>query len=141
MLDGLKLTVSPLGEFADRETAPVNPFCGVNEMVAVEDEPWVMVRLCGFALSVKSGGATVMVILDAVLALPVCAESPVYVALTAAVSTLAPVKDTEQLPEERVQLGLLNEPAPVDENATAPVGVMEVPIVDVSVAAAVHVDG
>jgi hypothetical protein len=51
------------------------------------------------------------------------------------------VKETEQLPPERVQLVALRDPDPVDENETVPVGVIAVPKLEVSVAVAVHVEG
>jgi len=60
--------------------------------------------------------------------------------LTVAVPTALPVKETEQLPPERVQLVALRDPDPVDENETVPVGVIAVPELEVSVAIAVHVD-
>jgi len=60
--------------------------------------------------------------------------------LTAAVPTALPVKETEQLPPERVQLVALRDPEPLDENETVPIGVIAVPELEVSVAVAVHVD-
>ena len=77
MLDALKATVSPLKELEDRVTALLNPFWAVTVKLVVAEEPCVMVRLDGFALSEKSGWAVVIVMLDAVLALPVWAVSPV----------------------------------------------------------------
>ena len=47
---------------------------------------------------------------------------------------------TVQLPAERVQLGALREPVPVDENATVPVAVIVDPILEVSVTIAVQVE-
>ncbi len=58
-----------------------------------------------------------------------------------AVPTALPVKETEQLPLERVQLVALRDPDPVDENETVPTGVIAVPRLEVSVAVAVHVEG
>ena len=60
--------------------------------------------------------------------------------MTVAVPTALPVKETEQLPPERVQLVAVRDPDPVDENETVPVGVIAVPELEVSVAVAVHVD-
>ena len=60
--------------------------------------------------------------------------------MTVAVPTALPVKETEQLPPERVQLVALRDPDPVDENETMPVGVIAVPELEVSVAVVVHVD-
>lgn len=54
---------------------------------------------------------------------------------------MVPVKVMEQLPPERVQLVALREPVPVDENVTAPDGVIGDPMLDVSVTLAVQVDG
>ncbi len=54
--------------------------------------------------------------------------------------TALPVKETWQLPPERVQLVALRDPDPVDVTETAPVGVIAVPELEVSVAAAVHVE-
>lgn len=73
MADGLKLIVSPLGEFADRETVPLNPFCAENVIPVVAVEPCCMVRRDGLMLREKSGCVlvVVMLMLDAVLVLPV----------------------------------------------------------------------
>ncbi len=61
--------------------------------------------------------------------------------MTVAVPTAFPVKETEQLPPERVQLVALRDPDPVDMNEMVPVGVIAVPRLEVSVAVAVHVEG
>ena len=60
--------------------------------------------------------------------------------MTVAVPTASPLKETEQLPPERVQLVALRDPDPVDENETMPVGVIAAPELEVSVAVVVHVD-
>jgi hypothetical protein len=54
-----------------------------------------------------------------------------------------PTKFTEQLPAVSIQLAALNEPpvVPADSvKVTAPVGVIAVPVVDVSVTVAVHTE-
>ncbi len=61
--------------------------------------------------------------------------------MTVAVPTVLPVKETWQLPPESVQLVVLRDPVPVDENETVPTGVIAVPRLEVSVAVAVHVEG
>jgi hypothetical protein len=61
--------------------------------------------------------------------------------LTVAVPTALPVKETEQLPPERVQLVALRDPDPVEDSETVPVGVIAVPELEVSVAVTVHVAG
>ena len=47
---------------ADRATLPVNPFCGVVEMVLVALAPCAMVRLLGEAESVKLGTAAAFIV-------------------------------------------------------------------------------
>jgi len=56
-----------------------------------------------------------------------------------AVPAAVPVKVTEQAPADRVQLGALSEPAPVDVKVTVPVGVIAV-LTSVSVTVALHVE-
>ena len=77
MEEGLKVTVIPVGAVADSATVPLNPPCVVRVIVVVVEDPCIIVRLDGLLLTEKSGGAAVMVMLDAVLLLPVCAASPV----------------------------------------------------------------
>jgi len=50
-----------------------------------------------------------------------------------------PVKLTEHLPFDNAQFAELNEPAPLDENVTVPVGIIPDPM-SVSVTVAVHVE-
>lgn len=76
MLDGFKVTVTPFGAVADRLAVPLNPFWAVRVTVVVAEDPWITVRLDGLLFNEKSGGSTVMVMLDNVLELPVCATSP-----------------------------------------------------------------
>lgn len=73
MEDALKLTVIPVGGFADRETVPLNPFTDERAIVVDAVDPCCRVRLDGLMLSEKSGWAVVeeMVMLVAVLVLPV----------------------------------------------------------------------
>ena len=42
----------------------------------VAEDPWIIVRLEGLLFNEKSGVGAVMVMLDIVLELPVCAASP-----------------------------------------------------------------
>ena len=42
----------------------------------VAEDPWMIVRLDGLLFNEKSGVGAVMVMLDGVLELPVCATSP-----------------------------------------------------------------
>jgi hypothetical protein len=80
------------------------------------------------------------VMLAEALVLPPWDESPLYVPLTNALPAALGVKVTEQLPDDRVQVVELNEPAgPVSANVTAPVGVI-VEIVEVSLTVAVQVE-
>lgn len=73
MEDALKLTVIPVGGFADRETVPLNPFCAENVIAVVAVEPCCTVRLDGLMLREKLGCVlvVVMLMLDDVLVLPV----------------------------------------------------------------------
>src|SRR3979490_2413044 len=65
---------------------------------------------------------------------------PPYVPVAVTVPVAVAVKDTEHEPAVRVQLVGVNEPvAPVDVNATVPVGVVAVPG-EVSVTVAVQVE-
>ena len=70
MEDGLKATVTPAGDVADRATVPLNPPCTVMPIVIVVEEPCEIVRLDRL-FRVKSGGGAVTVMLAAVLTLPV----------------------------------------------------------------------
>ena len=55
---GLKLAVTPAGRpEADKETAELKPPLTVVETVELPEVPWVIDRLAGEALSVKSGVA------------------------------------------------------------------------------------
>ncbi len=60
--------------------------------------------------------------------------------MTVTVPVAVAVKVTEHVPAAKVQLAALNDPAaPVEVNATVPVGVLAIPA-DVSATVAVHVD-
>ncbi len=59
--------------------------------------------------------------------------------MTDAEPTAVPVKVTEQVPADNMQLEALNEPLPVDVKVTVPVGVIAV-ATSVSVTVAVHVE-
>ena len=73
----MKVTVIPVGGVADSATVPPNPPCVARVIVVVVEDPCVIVKLDGLVLSEKSGGGAVMVTVDVVLVLPVCAASPV----------------------------------------------------------------
>jgi len=111
----------------------------VSDTIAVQDEAWFTTTgLEQFKAVEVVRGFTV--ILTAALVLPPWDESPPYVPVTNAFPVAVGVNVTEQLPDDRVQVFELNEPAgPVSANVTVPVGVIG-EIVDVSLTVAVQVE-
>lgn len=110
----------------------------VSETVAAQDEAWFTTTglVQTKEVEVVRGSA---VILAAVLVLPPCDESPLYVPVTSPLPAVAGVNVTEQLPDDREQEFELNAPAgPVSVKVTVPVGV--VGLASVSVTVAVHDD-
>ena len=74
------------------------------------------------------------------LVLPLWDESPPYTPVTSAFHVAMGMNVTEQLPDDRVQVVELNEPAgPFSTNVTVPVGVTVEPA-DVSLTVAVQVE-
>lgn len=72
--------------------------------------------------------------------LPLWDESPAYVPVTSAFPVAVGVNATEQLPDTKVQVVWLNDPAgPVSVNVAVPVGVVTVPV-EVSITVAVQVE-
>jgi hypothetical protein len=111
----------------------------VSDTVAVQDEAWLTTTGLEQTKEVEVvRGFTV--ILAAALVLPPCDESPPYVPVASPFPVAVGVNVTEQLPDDRVQVVELNEPAgPVSANVTVPVGVIGL-IVEVSLTVAVQVD-
>jgi hypothetical protein len=111
----------------------------VSDTVAVHDEAWLTTTGLEQTKEVEVvRGFTA--ILAAALVLPPCDESPPYVPVASPFPVAVGVNVTEQLPDDRVQVVELNEPAgPVSANVTVPVGVIGL-IVEVSLTVAVQVD-
>lgn len=111
----------------------------VSDNVAVHDEPWFTTTGLVHTKAVEVARGFTVMLTDA-LVLPPCIESPPYTAVTNALPAADGVKVTEQLPDDRVQVVGLNEPAgPVSVNVTVPVGVV-VELVEVSLTVAVQVE-
>jgi len=132
---------APTGPVSLNVTLPVGVIIvpgEVSDTVAVQDEAWFATTGLEQTRAVEVvRGFTV--ILAAALVLPPWDESPPYVPVTNAFPVAAGVNTTEQLPDDRIQVIELNEPAgPVSANVTVPVGM--VGPVDVSVTVAVQVE-
>ena len=111
----------------------------VSETVTVQDEAW-FTRTGLEQTSAVEVVRGFTVILAAALVLPPWDESPPYVPVTNAFPVAVGVNVAEQLPDDRVQVVELNEPAgPVSANVTVPVGVIG-EIVEVSVTVAVQAE-
>jgi len=133
---------APAGPVSLNVTLPVGVIIvpgEVSDTVAVQDEAWFTTTGLEQTRAVEVvRGFTV--ILAAVLTLPPWDESPPYVPVTSTFPVAVGVNVTEQLPDDRVQVFELNEPAgPVLANVTVPVGVVG-EIVDVSLTVAVQVE-
>ncbi len=133
---------APAGPVSLNVTLPVGVIIvpgEVSDTVAVQDEAWFTTTGLEQTRAVEVvRGFTV--ILAAALTLPPWDESPPYVPVTSTFPVAVGVNVTEQLPDDRVQVFELNEPAgPVLANVTVPVGVVG-EIVDVSLTVAVQVE-
>ncbi len=133
---------APAGPVSLNVTLPVGVIIvpgEVSDTVAVQDEAWFTTTGLEQTRAVEVvRGFTV--ILAAALALPRWDESPPYVPVTSTFPVAVGVNVTEQLPDDRVQVFELNEPAgPVLAKVTVPVGVIG-EIVDVSLTVAVQVE-
>ncbi len=93
---GLNDAVTPLGNpEADKETVPVNPFCGVTLMVLPPEPPCVTVTLEGAADKVKLGaGLTVKLRVVVFVSVP---EMPVIVTTTVPVAAVLPAVRLSEL--------------------------------------------
>jgi hypothetical protein len=111
----------------------------VSETVAVHDEAWFTTTGLEQVTEMEVVRRLTVMLAEA-LVLPLWDESPPYVPLTSVLPAALGVNVTEQVPDDRVQVVELNDPAgPVSENVTVPVGVV-VGLVPVSFTVAVHVD-
>lgn len=111
----------------------------VSDTVAVHNDAWFTTTGLAQTRAVEvARGLTV--ILTGELMLPPCIESPPYVPVTNPLPVADGVNVTEQLPDARVQVVGVNEPAgPVSVNVTVPVGVIVEPV-EVSFTVAVQVE-
>jgi hypothetical protein len=88
-LEGLKDAVTPLGRpVADRFTLPLKPFCGVTVTVLVPLAPCAIVTLLGDAERAKFGGATAVMVSEAVVAFDKPPDTPVMVTVVAPVAAV-----------------------------------------------------
>jgi hypothetical protein len=111
----------------------------LSATVAVHVVLWPVVTLEGEQFTAVVVARRFTVTLAAALVLVLWVVSPPYAPVINAVPVAVGVNATEQLPDDRVQVVELNEPAgPVSANVTAPVGT--VGPADVSVTVAVQVE-
>jgi hypothetical protein len=138
----VELLKDPAGPVSVNETLPVAVTGDpgeVSDTVTVQDEVWFTTTGPEQTTAVELV-RRFTVMLTAALVLPPCDESPPYVPVTSAVPVAVGVNATEQLPDDKVHVVELNEPAgPVSAKVTVPVGVTG-ELVDVSITVAVHVE-
>jgi hypothetical protein len=132
----------PAGPVSVKVTVPVGVVtvpADVSDTVAVQEDatPTTTGLVHVTAVEVVRG---LTVTLEAALVLMLWVASPPYAPVMSAVPVAVAVNVTLQLPETRVQVVELKEPAgPVSVNVTVPVGEMIVPV-EVSVTVAVQED-